>query len=111
MAGLGYWLVRRKREGKPTLIDPDLFASKVFRFGISGQMLQQIALGGTMIVLPIYLQMVFEYNAMQAGLSLAPLSLTHVRGGAAGREEGGRPPPERHHPGRVRAAHDRDWSC
>ncbi len=71
-----YWLVRRKREGKPTLIDPDLFQSKLFRFGISGQMLQQIALGGTMIVLPIYLQMVLEYNAMQAGLSLAPLSLT-----------------------------------
>src|SRR6187397_1638334 len=39
-------------------------------------MLQQIALGGTMIALPIYLQMVLEYNAMQAGLSLAPLSLT-----------------------------------
>jgi MFS family permease len=76
MGGLVYWLVRRKREGKPTLLDPDLFKSKLFRFGVSGQMLQQIALGGTMIVLPIYLQMVLEYNAMQAGLSLAPLSLT-----------------------------------
>ena len=43
---------------------------------ISGQMLQQIALGGMMIALPIYLQMVLEYNAMEAGLSLAPLSLT-----------------------------------
>ena len=39
-------------------------------------MLQQIALGGTMIALPIYLQMVLEYDAMQAGLSLAPLSLS-----------------------------------
>jgi len=29
-----------------------------------------------MIALPIYLQMVLEYNAMQAGLSMAPLSLT-----------------------------------
>jgi len=29
-----------------------------------------------MIALPIYLQMVFEYNSMQAGLSLAPLSLS-----------------------------------
>ena len=76
MGGLVYWLVRRKREGKPTLLDPDLFKSKLFRFGVSDQMLQQIALGGTMIVLPIYLQMVLEYNAMQAGLSLAPLSLT-----------------------------------
>jgi EmrB/QacA subfamily drug resistance transporter len=76
MGGLAYWLKRRKREGKPTLLDPDLFKAKLFRFGVTGQMLQQIALGGTMIALPIYLQMVLEYNAMQAGLSLAPLSLT-----------------------------------
>jgi len=76
MGALAYWLVRRKRAGKPTLIDPDLFTSKLFRFGISEQMLQQIALGGAMIALPIYLQMVLEYNAMQAGLSLAPLSLS-----------------------------------
>ena len=76
MAGLVYWLRRRKREDKPTLLDPDLFKAKLFRFGVTGQMLQQIALGGTMIALPIYLQMVLEYNAMQAGLSLAPLSLT-----------------------------------
>jgi hypothetical protein len=39
-------------------------------------MLQNIALGGAMIALPIYLQMVQEYNALQTGLTLAPLSLT-----------------------------------
>jgi EmrB/QacA subfamily drug resistance transporter len=76
MAGFGWWLVRRKRAGKPTLIDPDLFRSALFRLGISGQTLQQISLGGLMIVLPIYLQMVFGYNALQAGLSIAPLSLS-----------------------------------
>ena len=76
LAALVYWLVRRKRQGKPTLIDPDLFRSKIFRLGITQQMLQQIALGGAMIALPIYLQMVLEYNAMEAGLSLAPLSLS-----------------------------------
>ena len=76
MGALAYWLVRRKRAGKAPLIDPDLFTSKLFRFGISEQMLQQIALGGAMIALPIYLQMVLEYNALQAGLSLAPLSLS-----------------------------------
>jgi hypothetical protein len=76
MVLLAYWLVRRKRQGKPALIDPDLFRSNIFRFGISQQMLQQIALGGAMIALPIYLQMVLEYSAMQAGLSLAPLSLS-----------------------------------
>jgi EmrB/QacA subfamily drug resistance transporter len=76
MTGLVYWLVRRKRQGKATLLDPDLFKSKPFRFGISQQMLQQISLGGMMIALPIYLQMVLEYNAMESGLSLAPLSLS-----------------------------------
>jgi EmrB/QacA subfamily drug resistance transporter len=76
MGTLVYWLTRRKREGKPTLLDPDLFRSKMFRFGITGQMMQQIALGGLMIVLPIYLQMVLEYSAMGAGLSIAPLSLS-----------------------------------
>jgi len=76
LAGLVFWLARRKRQEKPTLLDPQLFESKHFRLGISRQLLQQIALGGTMIALPIYLQMVLEYNAMQAGLSIAPLSLS-----------------------------------
>src|SRR4029450_3797968 len=58
MAGLIYWLRRRQRQGRPTLIDPDLFRAKLFRFGITQQMLQQIALGGAMIALPIFLQMV-----------------------------------------------------
>jgi EmrB/QacA subfamily drug resistance transporter len=76
LGGLVRWLVRRKREGKPTLIDSGLFESKVFRLGVSQQLTQQIALGGTMIALPIYLQMVLEYNALEAGLSIAPLSLS-----------------------------------
>ncbi|MER2136721.1 MAG: MFS transporter [Arthrobacter sp.] len=76
LGSLVLWLVRRKRRQQPTLLDPDLFRSKPFRFGATGQMQQQIALGGTMIVLPIYLQMVLGYNAMESGLSIAPLSLT-----------------------------------
>jgi len=76
LAGLVFWLRRRKKQGKAPLIDPDLFKFKPFAIGISEQSLQQISLGGLMIVLPLYLQMVFEYNALEAGLSLAPLSLT-----------------------------------
>jgi hypothetical protein len=93
MTGLVWWLRRRKRQDAPTLIDPDLFTSMVFKFGISQQMLQQIALGGTMIALPIYLQMVLEYSAMQAGLSMAPLSLTMFATAlVAGRKAGDRRP-------------------
>jgi hypothetical protein len=87
------WLVRRQRAGKATLLDPGLFASKSFRLGITGQLLQQIALGGLMIALPIFFQMVLEYNAMEAGLSIAPLSLSmFAMALVAGRKAGGRRP-------------------
>jgi MFS family permease len=71
---LVYWLLRQKKRQRPAIFDPGLFKSKIFRLGISQQMMQQISLGGMMIVLPMYLQMVQEYNAFQAGLSLMPLS-------------------------------------
>jgi hypothetical protein len=84
---------KRKREGKPALLDAGLFASKYFRLGISSQTLQQIALGGLMIALPIFLQMVLEYNAMEAGLSLAPLSLSMFAVALlAGKKAGNRSP-------------------
>jgi EmrB/QacA subfamily drug resistance transporter len=93
LVSLARWLVARKRAGRPTLVDPDLFAIPTFRLGITQQMLQQVALGGAMIALPIYLQMVLEYNAMEAGLSLAPLSLSMFAVAiVAGRKAGGRRP-------------------
>src|SRR5215217_3020522 len=91
--GFAFWIARRKRRNKTALIDPGLFRSKHFQLGISQQMLQQIALGGAMIALPIYLQMVLEYNAMQAGLSIAPLSLSMFTVALlAGRKAGARRP-------------------
>lgn len=93
LTGLSYWLVRRKRQGALTLLDPGLFGFPHFRLGITQQMLQQIALGGAMIVLPIFLQLKLEYNAMQAGLCLAPLSLSMFATAiVAGRKSGDRRP-------------------
>jgi EmrB/QacA subfamily drug resistance transporter len=76
LGSLAWWLTKRKREGKPTLLDPGLFKHDLFRLGFSSQLLQNVALGGAMIALPIYLQMVLEYSALETGLTLAPLSLT-----------------------------------
>jgi hypothetical protein len=93
LGALVWWLQRRKRQGKPALLDVGLFASKYFRLGITSQTLQQISLGGLMIALPLYLQMVLEYDAMEAGLSLAPLSLTMFAVALlAGRKAGDRSP-------------------
>ena len=88
LATLAYWLVRRHRAGKLTLLDPDLFRSKHFRIGISQQMMQQIALGGLMIALPIFLQMVLEYNATAGGSLDRSAVAQHVRCGAARRKAG-----------------------
>ena len=73
---LAWWLVKRDQRGLPALIDPKLFRFPHFRLGISGQMMQNIVLGGAMIALPIFLQISLEYNAMKTGLSIAPLSLS-----------------------------------
>jgi hypothetical protein len=78
-----------------TVLDPDLFRLPHFRIGVTQQMLQQITLGGAMIALPIFLQIKLEYNAMEAGLSLAPLSLTMFAiAMLAGRRAGNRRPAE-----------------
>jgi MFS family permease len=90
---LSRWLVRRHREGKVTLLDPDLFRLPHFRVGITGQMLQNITLGGAMIAIPIFLQIKLEYDALETGLSIAPLSLTMFAIAIlAGRRSGGRRP-------------------
>lgn len=93
LVALARWLIRQKRAGRVTLLDPELFRHPNFTVGISGQMLQQITLGGAMIALPLFLQMTLEYNAMEAGLSLAPLSLTMFAAAMiAGRRAGDRRP-------------------
>ncbi len=90
---LARWLVRRHGEGKATVLDPELFRLPHFRIGVTQQTLQQITLGGAMIALPIFLQIRLEYNALQAGLSLAPLSLTMFAFAMlAGRRAGDRRP-------------------
>lgn len=93
LALFAWWIVRRKKQGKPFLLDPQLFSSKHFTAGVAGQMLQNISLGGMMIVLPIYFQMVFEYTAMQTGLAIAPFSISiFVISILAGRAAGKRRP-------------------
>jgi MFS family permease len=74
MALLAWWLVRRKREGKLTLIDPALFRFPHFTTGVSGQLLQNVTLGGAMIALPLFLQMTLEYNAMLSMFGVALLA-------------------------------------
>ena len=62
-----------------------------------------------MIALPIYLQMVLEYNALQAGLSLAPLSLSMFAVALLAGKQAGKRRPRSDHPGRVRCSSRSAW--
>ena len=93
LVALSRWLLRRTRTGLPALLDPGLFRLPHFRVGVSQQLLQQVALGGAMIVIPIFLQIALEYDALEAGLAIAPLSLSMFAVAlAAGRRIGRRRP-------------------
>jgi MFS family permease len=95
LVALARWLIRRKRAGQVTLLDPDLFAHPNFTAGVTGQMMQQITLGGAMIALPLFFQMTLGYNALEAGISLAPLSFTMFAAAlVAGKRAGKRRPAE-----------------
>ena len=83
-------------------MDPDLFRHLNFRIGISQQMLQNITLGGAMIALPLFLQMTLEYNAMQTGLCLAPLSLSMFGTAMLAGKKAGNPTARPHRAGGLR---------
>jgi EmrB/QacA subfamily drug resistance transporter len=93
LAALARWLLRRSEQQRVTLLDPNLFRHPNFTAGITGQTMQQITLGGAMIALPLFFQMTLEYDALESGLSLAPLSLTMFAAALlAGRKAGIRRP-------------------
>ena len=86
--------------GKPTLLDPTLFASKLFSVGVSQIFLQQVVGDADR---PPDLQLVWGYNALEAGITLAPLSLTMFESRSS-QEESREAAAERHRPRGLRAA-------
>jgi len=76
---LARWLVRRHRDGKVTVLDPDLFRLPHFRVGVTGEALQNVTLGGGDDRAAIFLQIKLEYGRPADG-PLARSALTdHVR--------------------------------
>ena len=100
------WLIRRRREGKPTC-STDLFSEPLFRFGILGSVWQQVALGGLLIALPMYLQIDLGLQRA-AGRTVARAAVPDdVLHRAAGGQEGGAEAAERTDPRGVPPARRR----
>ncbi len=62
--------------GRTPLLAPDLLHIPQLRAGLSTLVSQYLILAGTFFVLPLYLQLVLGYNALETGVKILPISVT-----------------------------------
>ena len=77
------WARHRSRAGRATLLDPKLFSISTFRSGNLAALVVALGEFGIILSLPIWLQFVLGFDALQTGLVLialavGSLSLIHI---------------------------------
>ncbi|TDW29659.1 MFS transporter [Cryobacterium psychrophilum] len=70
-----WWGIRRQRAGKSTLLAFSLFAIPSFRNGNIAAMIVSLGEFGIILSLPLWLQNVLGYNALQTGFVLLALAI------------------------------------
>lgn len=81
--------------GKEPLLDVRLLEIPPMRAGLVTYLCQQFIIMGTFFVLPLYLQTVLGYDALQTGIVLLPLSLSLLVFALGGARLAGRYSPQR----------------
>ncbi|HEX3392121.1 MAG TPA: MFS transporter [Solirubrobacteraceae bacterium] len=89
------WEERLERNGGTPLLRPDLLKIPQMRAGLSTIVSQYLILAGTFFVLPLYLQLVLEKNALETGLKILPISITMMIGALSGPKLAARSSPRR----------------
>ncbi|MBG6109134.1 MFS transporter [Frigoribacterium sp. CG_9.8] len=87
VAGIGFvaWGLHRQRVGKTTLLAFSLFSIPSFRNGNIAALIVSLGEFGIILSLPLWLQNVLGYNALQTGLVLLALAIgSFVASGFAG---------------------------
>ncbi|GAA1635714.1 DHA2 family efflux MFS transporter permease subunit [Microbacterium flavum] len=89
LVGFVAWARHRSRAGRATLLDPKLFAISTFRSGNIAAMVVSLGEFGIILSLPIWLQFVLGFDALQTGLVLIALAVgSFVASGFAGASSG-----------------------
>ncbi|MGK5638129.1 MFS transporter [Streptomyces sp. URMC 126] len=90
----GYLFVRRQRALADPVIDVRLFGVRRFTGAVTANLMLMFAMGGTMFLLPQYVQLVLGLSPLAGGLLLLPGAVLSVAAGfvaaAAGRRVGPR---------------------
>jgi EmrB/QacA subfamily drug resistance transporter len=71
-----WWESFRRKRGKDTLINLDLFKKLAVVCGVSTNLFQYFLMTGVMFSLCLFLQVVLSYDAFKTGLTILPLSIT-----------------------------------
>lgn len=91
LAAVGFvtWSRRQARRGRPTLLDPRLFSIATFRTGNIAALVVALGEFGIILSLPLWLQFVLGFDALQTGLILIALAAgSFVASGFAGASSG-----------------------
>jgi MFS family permease len=76
-AVLAWWVLherRRKAQDRDPLVDLALFRIPAVVGGLLGQLAQWLTQNGTLFIVPVFVQIVLGYNAIETGLTLLPMS-------------------------------------
>lgn len=83
LAAFGVHQVRRKRAGKPALIETSVFARRSYLSGVLFAVFFFAAMGG-MFIVGIFLQLGLAYSPMEASLTMAPWAFGAMVGSGFG---------------------------
>lgn len=78
------WEQRVVDDGRTPLLAPDLLHIPQLRAGLSTVVSQYLILAGTFFVIPLYLQLVLNKDALQTGLKILPISVTMMLAASLG---------------------------
>jgi Na+/melibiose symporter-like transporter len=78
------WQERRTRLGQDPLVDMSLFKIPALRAGLSSFLAQNTILLGIFFTLPLYLQIVLGFDALETGIRMLPISIAMFATSAAG---------------------------
>ena len=67
--------IKRKRKGNVPLLDVELLRDRNLRVGTILRLMVNLAMGGTLFVVSVYLQSVLALSAFNTGLTLLPMTL------------------------------------
>jgi len=80
LAAFGLHQVRRKRSGRATLVEPSVFRKRPYTFGAIVAVTFTAAMGGTMLILSLLMQLGLGFSPLRASLSTLPWALGTVVG-------------------------------